>query len=667
MKRTSLLLLLGGFAVSGPDPLRAESIPFSLGEAFKDDFLIGAAFSNELTPAEERIVARQLTSITSENPMKPKGVQPKEGGFSFGRPDYIRGIAKKYDLKLVGHTLMWPKNEPNWWFGDVPGKTRKQAVLDRLENHISTVAGRYAGDMYCWDVVNESLDWKDNALIPSPWLNLFGNDDFILEAFRMAAAADPGSKLIYNDYGTDRAFKRANAIALAEKIRSKGYRIDGVGIQNHARLGFPQLQVLEEALIDYRKHDLEVSLTEVDLDVLGRESDSADTTIVEIGANPYVDGVPDEVLRRQADEYAQFFKVLKKHADAVDRVTFWNLHDGTSWLNKWPVKGRTNYPLLWDRQQRPKPAYDAVMAAARGPGKWIGREIGTLDAQPVATIENGRVTLKTAGTDLAGTREDAGFVYQPLTGDGELTIRLESTTAVLTGVMMRESGSEGSRHVMTQFRPDSPKTLAQAARTETGGTATHHVLEEAALKGPVWLRITRKGDLFSSFWSPDGTAWNLIQSIDVPMQPRIMAGVLASTKSVATISTTSFTDATLHEDLGVAEFRWMDSKRNAIRKYLKDEDVVEIPSNLPFNIEVVGTGPVGSMTLQVDSGAILTDKAVPFTFGGDNNNALIPAYDNWTGDSRPKGTVTLNATAHPDAANAGLAPVSRSITLKFVD
>ncbi len=660
--------MLAGFLIaSGAGPLRAEPIPFSLGEAFKDDFLIGAAFSNTLTAAEERIVARQLTSITAENPMKPKAIQPSEGNFSFGKADYVRNIALKYDLKLVGHTLLWPKNEPDFWFNDVAGKTKKQAVLDRLQTHTTRVAGRYSGQMYCWDVVNEALNWKDTYLIPSPWLNVFGNDDFILEAFRMARLADPTSKLIYNDYLADAGFKRANAIALAKKIRARGDRIDGIGIQNHARLGSPTLARLEEALIDYRNNNLEVSLTELDMDVLGRLSDSADTTIVEDGADPYPNGVPDWVLMQQADEYAQLFKLVKKHADAVDRVTFWNLHDGQSWLNNYPVQGRTNYPLLWDRQQRPKPAYDSVMAVARGPGKWIGREVGTLSAQPSAALVNGQVTLTTAGTDIAGTREDFGFVYQPLAGDGEITIKLESSTAVRVGVMMRESGADNARHVMTQFRPNWATKLAQGVRAETGGSTAYFNVQGAAPTGPIWLRLTRKGDTFTSFWSSNGTSWTLIRSIDVPMAPRIMAGVAACTTGAATLSTTTFGNATVKEDLGVAEFRIIHTQKSMILKYLKDQDVVDVTGNPPFTIEAVGAGPVGSMEMAINSGAPVVDGGAPFTFGGDNNNSVVPSYNFWLIKDRPKGTVTLRATARPNAANSSLPNSSKSITVTFLD
>ena len=70
---------------------------------------------------------------------------------------------------------------------------------------------------------------------------------------------------------------------------------------------------------------------------------------------------PPEILEQQAQAYGKLLALFSKHSDSIQRITFWGLHDGQSWLNDFPWK-RTNYPLLFDRNAEPKPAYNAVMS-----------------------------------------------------------------------------------------------------------------------------------------------------------------------------------------------------------------------------------------------------------------------------------------------------------------
>src|SRR5918911_2606598 len=80
--------------------------------------------------------------------------------------------------------------------------------------------------------------------------------------------------------------------------------------------------------------------------------------------NPYTAGLPDDVAQKQADLYKQAFEMFLRHRKSIGRVTFWGTYDAVSWLNFFPIRGRTDYPLLFNRQGEPKPAFFAIRQAA---------------------------------------------------------------------------------------------------------------------------------------------------------------------------------------------------------------------------------------------------------------------------------------------------------------
>ena len=77
--------------------------------------------------------------------------------------------------------------------------------------------------------------------------------------------------------------------------------------------------------------------------------------------NPYPNGLSEAAGKDLAKRYAELFSLFRKHRDKVGRITFWAVHDGQSWRDYWPVMGRTDYPMLFDRQYKPKAAFDAVV------------------------------------------------------------------------------------------------------------------------------------------------------------------------------------------------------------------------------------------------------------------------------------------------------------------
>src|SRR6266550_338479 len=204
------------------------------------------------------------------------------------------------------------------------------------------------GERYGMFIVGHTLVWHHQT----PWLTIIGAD-YIAQAFRFAHDADPDAELYYNDYSLENAPKRRGALDLVRRLRGEGVPIAGVGLQGHDRMDWPTPAQQDSTIAAFAALGVHVMITELDIDVLPPD------------LNPYPDSLPDSVQEALAQRYADLFAVYLRHADAITRVTFWGVADGDSWLNNWPVPGRTNYPLLFDRLRRPKPAFDAVLGVAR--------------------------------------------------------------------------------------------------------------------------------------------------------------------------------------------------------------------------------------------------------------------------------------------------------------
>jgi len=350
-------------------PCHAQQSPTigvpSLKETFKGDFLVGTALS--ATQARENgagaasLIAQQFNAVTPENIMKAAILHPGWDKYNFELADKLVEYAQKNGLKVNAHTLIWHSQLP----GFVRRLTDPDSVRQFFYNHITTVAGRYSGKVFSWDVVNEALA-EDGTLRTSIFLEKLG-DNYIVEAFRLAQKASPNTELYYNDYSIERPKKRAGAIALIKKIKAAGVRIDGVGIQGHWRANNVPLPDIEQSIIEFAAIEMKVMFTELDLSVLPSpwNSNVADvdrTSAVRTGMDPYKNGLPDSVQHMLAKSYEDLFRLFLKHKDKISRITFWGASDGQSWLNDWPIRGRTNYPLLFDREYKPKPAFYKVIA-----------------------------------------------------------------------------------------------------------------------------------------------------------------------------------------------------------------------------------------------------------------------------------------------------------------
>jgi endo-1,4-beta-xylanase len=361
-------------ACARPRPYATSPDAPRLKDVFKSDFLVGAAVApaqfTERDSQGAAIVKAQFNAISPENVLKWEVVHPQPGAYDFSGADAYVAFGRRNGMFVLGHTLVWHSQTPRWVFGDDDqGRPlSRDALLARMRDHIQTVVGRYKGRVNGWDVVNEALA-EDGTLRQSPWLKIIG-EDYIAMAFRIAHEADPAAELYYNDYSLERPAKRAGALALIARLLAQGIPVKAVGMQGHQKLLCPTFAAEDSTITAFRALGVHVNISELDVDILPSATpncwdDSAHYSRSRDGLDPYPAELPDSAQRMLADRYAGMFAVFLQHRDVIDRVTFWGVSDRGSWLNDWPIRGRTNYPLLFDRDGRLKPAFEAVLDTAR--------------------------------------------------------------------------------------------------------------------------------------------------------------------------------------------------------------------------------------------------------------------------------------------------------------
>ncbi len=337
-----------------------------LKDIYKSDFLIGTALNSDQFQGKnalaDRLIKAQFNSITPENVLKAEIVQPAWGRFDFSLSDRFVDYGVRNKLFIIGHTLIWHSQLPPF----VEAITSKDSLRQFMSQHIAKVAGRYTGKIKGWDVVNEALN-EDGTYRNSVFLKLLGKD-YITDAFKQAAVAAPHTELYYNDYNIEQPRKREGAIAIIKQLQAADARIDAVGIQGHWHVGKVPYRDIEESIVAFAALGVKVMITELDLEVLPRNFSGADVSQRMVNSpemNPFPKKLPDSLQRKLAIDYEQLFNLFLKHKDKISRVTFWGVADGDSWLNDWPVKGRTNYPLLFDRNYKPKEAFYRLLNIKR--------------------------------------------------------------------------------------------------------------------------------------------------------------------------------------------------------------------------------------------------------------------------------------------------------------
>src|SRR5574344_144204 len=334
----------------------------TLKDAYAGKFVIGTAMNaqqiNEEDTSSVRVIKENFNAIVAENCMKAGPIQPKEGEFDFTLADKFVEFGVKNNMHVTGHCLVWHSQAPRWFFTDSLGNQVSPEVLkERMKKHIYTVVGRYKGKVKGWDVVNEAIE-DDGSYRKSKYYQILG-EDFIKYAFQYAHEADPNCELYYNDYSEAIPAKRDGIARMLKKLKDQGIRIDAVGMQCHIGLDYPTLAEYEDAIKTYSALGVKVMVTEMDISVLptpewGRGGDIATNVSYQEKYNPYTKGLPDSARVALENRYSDFFKLFLKYDDAFTRVTVWGVNDGLSWKNGFPVRGRTDYPLLFDRKNEPK-------------------------------------------------------------------------------------------------------------------------------------------------------------------------------------------------------------------------------------------------------------------------------------------------------------------------
>jgi len=337
---------------------------------------------------------RHFNGFVYENSMKMDAMQPVEGDFRFDNAKKMIDYAKNNNAIVRGHTLLWHSQYPKWFFTDSNGNdVSKEVLLQRIEAHIKTIAGELGDGVNTWDVVNEVLD-EDGSLRKSKYLEIIGSDEYISKAFIWAKESSPNSKLFINDYSVCfPGAKQDGLYNLVKKLLEQGVPIDGVGFQAHISISFPNVEDIRKSIRRFAELGLDVEITELDVSIYKSQSEAKKE-------------ITEDVLIEQALRYRDLFNMFMEEANNgnLNMVTIWGISDDKTWLNDFPVKGRGNAPLLFDRNLKAKPAYWGIVDPAKLPvslkeEKEISKVVPVIKAKNGSAVIDGKIESQWSNTD----------------------------------------------------------------------------------------------------------------------------------------------------------------------------------------------------------------------------------------------------------------------------
>lgn len=344
----------------------------TLKEALKDKFLIGAAVNTRQVSGNDkagvRIVQEQFNSIVAENCMKSQEIHPEENRYNFKQADEFVAFGEANKMVIIGHTLIWHSQLSRWFCVDKNGDNVSPEVLkQRMKDHITTIMTRYKGRIKGWDVVNEAIE-DDGSYRKTKFYEILG-EEYIPLAFQYAHEADPDAELYYNDYSMANPGKRAGVVKMIKDLKSRGIRIDAVGMQGHIGMDYPKIDEFEKSLLAFAETGVKIMITELDLTVLPSPNPNVGAEVsasfeYKKEMNPYQDGLPADVSQAWTNRMNDFFRLFLKHQDVITRVTMWGITDNDTWRNNWPMMGRKDYPLLFDRNYKAKPVVGLIIQEA---------------------------------------------------------------------------------------------------------------------------------------------------------------------------------------------------------------------------------------------------------------------------------------------------------------
>lgn len=388
-----------------------------LKDIFQGKFYIGTAMNtwqiNGKDTVSGKIIRQHFNSITAENCMKSMWIHPKEDQFNFELSDQFVEFGLQNNMFIVGHTLIWHSQAPKWFFVDETGKdVSREVLISRMKTHIQTVVGRYKGKVKGWDVVNEAIldngSWRETR-----FYKIIG-PEYVKLAFQFAREADPDAELYYNDYSMALPGRREGVVKMVKDLQKEGIKVDGIGMQGHCSMDFPKIEEFEKSILAFAALGAQVHITEMDISALpspknqqGADVDSRVDFKKEL--NPYTEGLPAEVEKAHAKRYNDFFDLFLKHQDKIARVTLWGVSDKQSWKNNFPVPGRTDYPLLFDRNNQPKSFVKEWLAkqpeiSLKSGSNYLVKDLYIAD--PSAHVFNGKIYIYPSHDIESGIKEN---------------------------------------------------------------------------------------------------------------------------------------------------------------------------------------------------------------------------------------------------------------------
>lgn len=370
------LLISGGCNKSLP-----AATDIAIKDAYANAFKIGVAVNSfNITDRDSNsrdIILKHFNALSPENDLKPESLHPRPDVWNFERADAYVKFGEDNDMWMLGHTLCWHNQTPDFFWKNDNGEYKtKEELYNTIEEYIKTVCTHFLGKIDAWDVINEIIS-EEGKYRNEGWVRALGGsqeaaDDFVKHVYRCAEKYAPGTDLYYNEFNVWRPSKLDGIVRMVKMLKSDGIKIDGVGIQAHWGLNYPKNEYIENAIDALASLGVKVMITELDVDVLpltregqllsrvGRDPIFQMEEFKEY-LDPYIDGLPDSVEDKLAARYEELFKIFYNNSDKIDRVTLWGVHDGMSWKNGAPIPRRTNYPLLFQRDYAPHKAFYSII------------------------------------------------------------------------------------------------------------------------------------------------------------------------------------------------------------------------------------------------------------------------------------------------------------------
>ncbi len=368
------LLLYISFTLIACGNSKVKNDP-ALKDVLQDKFLIGVALNTRQSSGNDtaatRIVREHFNAIVAENCMKSAEIHPEIDRYNFTQADEFVQFGVDNDLTVTGHCLIWHSQLPRWFCVDENGENvTPEVLMERMKEHISTVVGRYKGVIKGWDVVNEAI-LEDGSYRKSKFYEILG-EEFIPLAFQYAEEADPDAELYYNDYNEWYPGKRETVVRLINTLKERGIRIDGIGMQGHVGMTNPTIETYQETIDDYVTAGVKVLITELDMSPLPEPRRMGGANLADMESyrkeiDPYTEGLPENVAQAWNERMMDLFNLFLENSDNVLRVTMWGVSDTDSWKNNFPVRGRTDYPLLFDRDHQPKGVVTQLISQLTAP------------------------------------------------------------------------------------------------------------------------------------------------------------------------------------------------------------------------------------------------------------------------------------------------------------